>query len=317
MLRRMIILTEGFTGARSAKTAICTLRYRPEEVVALFDRELVGRSTQDVLGVGGDIPVVGSLNAVPGANTLLLGTSPAGGHLPSRWRPIILEAIGRGFDVVSGLHELLRCDPELSEAAAKRGVRLIDLRDSDEHEVATREGIRDGCLRILTMANASSSGKMVASVEVTKGLKRAGVDAQFVATGQTGVLVAGEGCALDRVISDFVSGAAENLVRANQHHDVIVVEGQGDLTDFRFSSVTLGLLHGCQPDGIILGCEMGRDFIADRPDCPTTPLERLRPFAEMAANFVHPCKSIGVFVNGRSFSDEEVAAECERLETLL
>ncbi len=317
MARRMIILTEGFTGARAAKTAICALRYRPEQVVALFDRQLAGRSTQEVLDAGGNVPVVDSLDAAGDANTLLLGTSPPGGRLPESWRPIILEAIARGLDVVSGLHQFLNEDPEFAQAARDHGVRLVDLRDNDEHEVATRQGIRDGCLRILTMANASSCGKMVASVELVEGLKRSGVDAQFVATGQTGILVEGAGCALDRVVCDFVSGAAENLVRANQQHEVIVIEGQGDLTDFRFSSVTLGLLHGCQPDGIILGCEMGRDFIAELPDCPTTPLDRLRPFAEMAASFVHPCKSIGVFVNGQAFSDEEVAAECDRLERLL
>ena len=317
MARRMIILTEGFTNPRAAKTAVCVIRYCPEQVAALFDRQLVGQSAEDVLGVGRDVTVVDSLDAVEGANTLLLGTAPVGGRLPDAWRPVILEAIARGFDVVSGLHDFLKDDPEFAEAARNSGVRLVDLRDSDEHDVATQDGIRPECLRILTMANATSCGKMVTSVELAAGLKRAGVDAKFVATGQTGILIEGDGCPIDRVISDFVAGAAENLVRANQHHDVIVVEGQGALSDFRYSAVTLGLLHGSRPDGIILGTQMGRDYLDDSERFPVVPIDQLRPFIETAANFAHPCRSIGVAVNGRDFSDDEVAAECERLEDLL
>ena len=132
------------------------------------------------------------------------------------------------------------------------------MRGNDERDVANRQGLRAGCLRIHTIANDCSCGKMVASVEVAAGLNRAGVDAAFVATGQTGILVAGSGCPVDRVISDFVSGAAEKLVLANQHHEVIVVEGQGSLFHPRYSCVTLGLLHGLMPDGLILCYEMGR-----------------------------------------------------------
>jgi uncharacterized NAD-dependent epimerase/dehydratase family protein len=310
----MIILTDGFSHGRSAKTTMCALRYRPEEVLAVLDRESAGRTCEEVFGVGGETPMVDSLDAVDGANTLLLGTAPAGGKLPAPWRSVVLDAISRGFDVISGLHELLRDDAEFVEAAERHGGRLVDLRYNDEHDVASREGIRPECLRILTMANASSCGKMVPAVEVVAGLTRAGIDAKFVATGQTGILIEGDGCPMDRVIGDFLSGAAENLVRANQHHDVIVVEGQGALTDYRFSAVTLGLLHGTQPDGVILGCQMGRETVGDETDFRVVPLEELRPFVEMAANVVNPCKIIGVAVNGRGFSDEDVAAECERLE---
>jgi len=317
MSRRMIVLTEGYTNARAAKTAVCAMRYRPEEVLAIFDRQLAGQSAVEVLGVGKGVPIVGSLDAVEGANTLLLGTAPVGGRLPDSWRPIVLAAIARGMDVISGLHDFLNADAQFAEAARRRGVRLVDLRANDEHDVATREGIRPDCLRILTMANASSCGKMVASVEVVAGLKRRGVDAKFVATGQTGILIEGDGCPVDRVVSDFINGAAENLVRANQHHDVMVIEGQGALSDFRYSAVTMGLLHGSQPHGVILVNQMGRDFLDGRRRFPVVPIERLRPFIEMAANMVHPCKSIGVAVNGGGFSDAQVAAECQRLEELL
>ncbi len=206
--RRMIVLTDGFHDAHVAKTAICLIRYKPQEVVAVLDRTAAGKTTQELLGVGGALPVIGSLAEAAGADTLLLGIAPPGGKIPSSWRPIILEAIARKLDVVSGLHDFLGEDPEFAQAAACRGVRLVDVRRNDEHDVAHRRGIREGCLRIQTIGNDCSVGKMVTAVEVAAGLRQVGLRAKFVATGQTGILVEGDGCPIDRVISDFVSGAA-------------------------------------------------------------------------------------------------------------
>ena len=230
---------------------------------------------------------------------------------------MILAAMRRKMSVVSGLHELLRDDPEYRQAAAEHGVELVDVRDNDEHDVANRVGIREACLRIHTVANDCSCGKMVASVEVARGLTRAGVDAAFVATGQTGILVAGSGCPIDRVIADFVAGAAEKLVLANQHHDVIVVEGQGSLFHPRYSCVTLGLLHGLMPDGLLVCYEMGRRAIFGMEDVPLAPLERVIDFYRAAANIMHPCRVIGVAVNGQKFPDDAVAAECEQVSRRL
>ena len=309
----MIILTEGFTDPHRAKTAVCLIRYKPEEVVAVLDREAAGETCQARLGVGGDLPVVGSLEAAGEANTLLLGTAPPGGRLPDTWRPIILEAIARGLDVVSGMHEFLGDDPEFSQAAREHGTRLIDVRRNEEHDVASHQGIREGCLRIHAVANTSSCGKMVTSLEVALGLQRLGVDAKFVATGQTGILIEGDGCPIDCVVADFVAGAAENLVRAHQHHEVIVVEGQGSLVHPRYSGVTLGLLHGLRPDGLILCYQMGSKTVFGMDECPLPPLAKVLEFSETAANFMHPCKVIGIGINGRGFSDDEVAAERERI----
>lgn len=312
--RRMIILTDGHNDLHTAKTARCVIRYRPEEVVAVLDRASAGRTCGEVMGLGGEIPVVGSLADAPGANTLLIGIAPPGGKIPADWRPIVLEAIGRGMTVVSGLHDFLTDDPEFRRAAEEHGTRLVDLRANDERDVASRVGIREGCLRLHTVANDCSCGKMVAAVEVAEGLTRAGVDAAFVATGQTGIMIAGGGIAVDRVISDFVSGAAEHLVLDNQHHDAIVVEGQGSLIHPRYSGVTLGLLHGLMPDGLIYCYEMGRREIFGMEPLALPPHRRVIDFYETAANFVYPCRVLGVAVNGQRFSDDEVAAECRRVE---
>jgi len=314
MPRRMIVLTDGYNNPRNAKTAISVIRYKPEEVVAVLDRPGAGRTCREIMGVGGDIPVVGSLAEAPEANTLLIGIAPPGGKIPQQWRPIVLDAIGRKLDVLSGLHDFLCDDPEFAEAAKKHGSKLVDVRRNDEHDVANRKGIREQCLRIQTVANNCSVGKMVAAIEVVEGLKGVGLDAKFVATGQTGIMIEGEGCPIDCVVSDFVNGAAEKLVLANQHHEIIVIEGQGSLYHPRYSSVTLGLLHGSLPDGIILCYKMGLDVVMGMEDIPLPPLDAVRDFYEAAANVMHPCRVIGVAINGHGFSDDEVAAECRRVQ---
>lgn len=309
----MILLVDGHRDWHAAKTAVCLLRYRAEEVVAVLDRQAAGQTCQEALGIGGAIPVVGSLAEAAQARSLVIGIAPPGGKIPPAWRPIILEAISRKLDVVSGLHEFLNDDAELAAAARQHGVQLVDVRMSDHRDVAARRGIREGCLRIHTVANACSCGKMVTAVEVTEGLKRRGVDAKFVATGQTGIMVEGDGCAVDRVICDFLNGAAEKLVLDHQHHEVIVIEGQGSLFDPRYSCVTLGLLHGSMPDGLVACYQMGRTEI-EGLGWPLPPLDRLIEYYEASANLMHPCRVIGVAINTHGFSEEEAAAECHRVE---
>ena len=311
--RRLVILTDGYHDHHTAKTAVNLLRYKPEEVVAVLDRSEAGQTCQQLFGLGGSIPVIGSLADAPGATALLIGIAPPGGKVPPPWRPILLEAISRGLDLVSGLHDLLCDDPEIAEAARQRGVKLFDVRRNDEHDVANRRGIRDGCLRVHTVANECSVGKMVVSLEVALALNRRGVDAKFIATGQTGILIEGDGCPVDRVISDFVAGAAEKLVLANQHHEVILIEGQGSLFHPRYSCVTLGLLHGTMPDGLILCYQMGRTMVSGMEPLPLASLERVRDYYEETASIMHPCRAIGVAINGHGYSDDEVAAERDRV----
>ena len=135
--RKMIVLTDGHYNAHAAKTAICVVRYKPEEVVAVLDRELAGKTCSEVMGTGGRIPFVASLDQAPQANTLLVGIAPPGGKIPAPWRPIIFDAISRGLTVISGLHDFLRDDSEFARAAAQHGVRLVDLRHSDQRDVAS------------------------------------------------------------------------------------------------------------------------------------------------------------------------------------
>ena len=243
--RHLVILTDGYSEPITAKTACSVIRYCPQDVVAVFDRQMAGRTSGELLGVGGRIPVIGDLGNAPEANALMIGIAPSGGRIPDAWREIVLQAIARGMNIVSGMHNFLRDDPEFAAAAARHQVELIDVRRNQERDVATRTGIREDCLRIHTVGNDCSVGKMVTSIEITRGLQQRGQDAQFVATGQTGIMIAGAGCPVDCVVADFVNGAAEKLIKANQSHEILLIEGQGSLAHPKYSAVTLGLLHGC------------------------------------------------------------------------
>jgi uncharacterized NAD-dependent epimerase/dehydratase family protein len=313
MSRRIVILTEGHTNPHTAKTASCMLRYKTSEIVALLDSTQRGRTTEELLGVGGKIPVVGALAEAPGANTLLLGIAPAGGKIPPPWRAIILEAISRGMNVWSGLHDFLSNDAEFTTAAAKHGVQLIDVRKNNEREVARRKGIRSDCLRVHTVGHDCSVGKMVASVELVEGLKRRGRDAKFIATGQTGIMVEGDGLPLDCVVADFVSGAAEKMVLQHQHHEILVVEGQGSLIHPSYSGVTLSLLHGCMPHALIMVYEIGRERVTGIEDVKIPPLAKIKELNEMMANASFPCKVIGFAMNSRRVSEAEAEAERKRM----
>ena len=313
MNRQMLILTEGHTNPHTAKTASCLIRYCRDEVVALLDSSQRGKTTQDLLGVGGDLPVIASLDEAPNAKTLLLGIAPPGGKIPAPWRQIILAAIARGMNVVSGLHDFLSEDPEFVAAANRHGVTLTDVRKNNEKDVARRIGLNENCLRILTVGHDCSVGKMVAGVELTNALKQRGRDAKFIATGQTGIMVEGDGCPIDRVIADFVSGAVEKMVLANQHRGMLIVEGQGSLIHPSYSGVTLSLLHGAFPHALIFVYEIGRETVTGVEHVRIPPLKRMIEINEMMASVERPTRVIGIAMNSRRVSEAEANAERERV----
>ena len=261
MPRKMILLTWGHSNPRTAKTATGLLRYCPRECVAVFDPECAGKTAQECLEVGGNIPMIATLEEASEADTLVMGIAPPGGKIPSAWKSVILEAIDRGMHVLSGLHDFLSEDPQLAAAASEKGVRISDVRKNHFKQIARREGLNPDCLRLHTVGHDCSVGKMVVSLELERGLKALGHDAHFVATGQTGIMVSGSGLPIDCIVADFVNGAAEQLVLDAQHHEMIVVEGQGSLVHPSYSAVTLGLLHGCQPHGLVFVFEAGRETV--------------------------------------------------------
>jgi uncharacterized NAD-dependent epimerase/dehydratase family protein len=312
--RRIVILTDGHTNPLTAKTATSVVRYKPQDVIALYDTTQVGKTSGDLLGVGGDIPVIGNLADAKSPTTLLIGIAPQGGKLPPPWKKVVLEAIDRGMEIVSGLHDFLSDDPDIKARAAEKGVTVYDVRKNNERDVAKRKDLREDCLRIHTVGQDCSVGKMVASIEIVKELESRGHDAKFVATGQTGIMIEGDGCPVDCVVSDFVNGAVEKLILANQQHDILLFEGQGSLAHPCYSAVTAGLLHGCLPHGMVMVYEAGRKAVNGMPHIPLQPLGKLVEVYEAMASLHLPAKVIGVAMNTRLLTAEETEAEREKVE---
>jgi len=315
MSRKILILTEGLSSPNSAKTACSVIRYRGEEVVGVLDTTVPPQSCQNLFEVGGDLPVVNSVDAVPEANVLLIGIAPTGGGLPEPMRMQVLAAIERGMDIESGLHDFLTDDDEFVSTAQKSGSVLRDLRRNNESDVAQRQNISPECLRVHTVGHDCSVGKMITSIEITRGLEADGVDAKFIATGQTGILVEGEGCPVDAVVADFISGSVEKQILAHQHHQVLVVEGQGSITHPCYSAVTLGLLHGCLPDCLIYCYELGRTQVKGVDHIELPSMEAQKDLYLKMANAAHSCRFIGVSINSRNTDEMTYRKEKERIES--
>lgn len=256
-LPRLVILAEGRLDFEYAKTAAGVIRYAPERVEAVLDSTRAGRTAGEVLGIGGETPVVAGLDDLPPdarPEALLVGIAPVGGGLPREWRPVLRAALRRGLDVWSGLHTMLADDPELARLARENGVELRDLRRvPDELPVAAGRARRTDAFRVLTVGSDCATGKMTAAMEIRRELAARGVECGFGATGQTGIALAGSGIAVDAVKADFVAGAAERVtVEAAAGRDAVMVEGQGSLFHPGYSGVTLGLLHGSMPEAMVL-----------------------------------------------------------------
>jgi uncharacterized NAD-dependent epimerase/dehydratase family protein len=315
--RRMVILAEGKLGVVSSKTAACVIRYRPDRVAAVIDGTKGGLTVEQVLGFGGSIPVVGSLEEALkfAPDSLLIGIAPRGGLLPAEWRGIVLDAIGAGLNVLSGLHTMLGDDPEISAAAARAGVTLWDIR-----KPVLPDGVAQGALVhkqgrvILTVGSDCSSGKMTVAYELARCLRGQGTKAEFVATGQTGILLSGWGQAVDRVPGDFMPRVIEDLtVHALSYADVAIVEGQGSLVHPAYSCVTLATLHGSWPDAMVLCHQPTRTQIEDF-EIAIPPLEYLVEVYERACQPLFRSRVVAVALNTYDLDEAAALEEIARVE---
>ena len=311
---RFVVLVEGSLGVLDAKTAAVLLRYAPESVAALLDTTRRGQTAHDALGYGGAVPIVGTLEEAMAhePDALLIGIAPVGGLLPPEWRAILLEALDRGLDLWAGLHTFLADDSELAARAAQRGRSLVDLRRVPETLPVASARVREVNARVvLTVGSDCNVGKMTAAWEVARALTNRGERAAFVATGQTGILLAGRGLAVDRVISDFVAGAAESLVLdAAREHDWVVVEGQGSIVHPGYAGVTLGLLHGALPHAMIL-CHQPRRTHIRHGGIPIPPLTDLVRRYEDALAPLRQGKVVALALNTFDLSESDARRAVE------
>jgi uncharacterized NAD-dependent epimerase/dehydratase family protein len=315
--RRLIILADGWLEFHHGKTAVSLLRYRPEDVVAVIDREHAGATTGDALGVGGEIPVVAEVSeALPlGPTALLIGVAPLGGGLAPEWREQILTAIRARLDIISGLHYMLNEDAQFVGAARSSGVQLVDVRQPPPGlGVSTFRDRRPGSHVITFVGSDCAVGKMTAALEIRRAAEALGLRSAFVATGQTGIMLEGSGIAVDRVIGDFMAGAVEQMVvEAASVADWVFVEGQGSLLHPAYSGVTLSLLHGSAPDGMILVHQPSLTAIDSYP-VAIPRLTRLVSIYEDAAGWIKPAPVVAIALNTRDLDEGETKRAIERAE---
>ena len=311
MSDRYLIIAEGSFGPETSKTANSAIRYFPDRVVGVLDSQAPGRTSQDVLGFGGGIPVVKTIEEgfALKPTAILIGIAPPGGRLPDSWRAWILAAIDRGLHIWSGLHTYVGDDPEFAARAKAKGVTITDARKPpDPLPVSTAKAKDVDAYVVLTVGSDCNVGKMTAQLQIVDALNKKRVKTRFAPTGQTGILIDGWGIAVDAVVADFIGGAAEQLVlEGAKGSDVVLVEGQGSLIHPGYSGVTLGLLHGSCPSGMILCHQSSREFVGDYGGraawLKIPPLSELVQIYEEAARPVHPSKVIGVALNTYDLDD--------------
>jgi uncharacterized NAD-dependent epimerase/dehydratase family protein len=296
-MRRIIILAEGLFEMHHGKTATGVIRYGQDSVVAVIDSTRAGQDVAQALGatIGQGIPVVRDIHEALHyqPDTLLIGIATAGGGLPAEWRWQLLAAIDAGLNIINGLHTFISEDQELRVAAAQRGVTLWDVRrPPDRKRVAAFTPHRPGSHTVLMVGSDCATGKMTAALELDLEARRRGLNSTFLATGQTGIMIANNGLPVDRIISDFIAGLVEEMVLdACNEHDWIFVEGQGALNHPGYAPVTLGLVHGALPDAMIFCHRAGALTIEGYEHCPLPSLNRLIEINEEAVSWLRPERS--------------------------
>jgi uncharacterized NAD-dependent epimerase/dehydratase family protein len=252
-----------------------------------------------------------------GAKTLVIGAANRGGVISRSWIAVLKEALAAGMDIASGLHNLLSDETELVEAAKQYGCRLFDVR-MPHVEYPIGDGKPRRGKRCLAVGTDCSIGKMYTALALDIALRERGAKSSFRATGQTGILITGQGVPLDAVIADFMAGSIEWLTPDNDDDHWDIIEGQGSLFHPSYSGVTMALIHGGQPDALILCHEPTRTHMRGLPHYSLPTLEQLRDTALPLAQVVNPeCKVVGVSVNTSGMPVNEANRYLDELEVRL
>lgn len=252
-----------------------------------------------------------------GARALLIGVATPGGAIPQHWIAPLLDALKAGLDIVSGMHARLTDIPQLAASAEMLGRRLVDVRVPPA-KIPIATGRKRSGKRLLTVGTDCALGKKYTALSVARALEGRGVDVTFRATGQTGIMIAGAGIPIDAVVSDFIAGAAEMLTPDASPDHLDVIEGQGSLFHPAYAAVSLGLLHGSQPDMFIACHEPGRTHVLGYPDFALPSLEELISETVALGKLTNPAlRCVGVSLNTSGMSDQAarqlIAAESDRL----
>ena len=290
-----------------AKVAIGIKDWRPENAVAQLRME----GCQANLGIQ-DMTLAEAKAA--GAKTLVIGVANRGGIISNAWKVVLKDALSMGYDLASGLHNLLCDEADLVEVATANGCVLHDVRvPSVQYPIAN--GKKRSGKRCLTVGTDCSVGKMYTAMAMDAEMRKRGLKSAFRATGQTGILITGGGVPLDAVIADFMAGSVEYLTPDNDSDHWDHIEGQGSLFHVSYSGVTMALVHGGQPDALILGHEPTRLHMRGLPEYQQPSLENLRDVALTLARVGNPdCQVVGISVNTQHMSDAEAMSYLAEVE---
>ncbi|MDH2326501.1 DUF1611 domain-containing protein [Cereibacter sp. SYSU M97828] len=296
--------------ALAAKVAQGIKDWRPEFAVGQFRME----GCRADMGLP-DLTIAEAKAA--GVKTLVIGVANRGGVISPAWKKVLIEALEQGLDLASGLHNLLRDEPELVAAAEANGRALHDVRvPSVDYPIAN--GKKRTGKRMLAVGTDCSVGKMYTALCVEKEMRARGLKASFRATGQTGILITGDGVPLDAVIADFMAGSIEYLTPDNDADHWDLIEGQGSLFHVSYSGVTLALVHGGQPDALVICHEPTRPHMRGLPDYTPPSLEQVRDTALLLARVANPaCVAVGYAINTQHMAEDEAKAYLADVETKL
>ncbi len=298
--RRYLALAPDAFATRAAKTAHGAIAYASDPVVAVIDPAFAGRRVRDAVPyLGSDAPIVADVASglAFAPTSLLIGVAPPGGALPPAWRAAVLTALAAGLEIVSGLHEILADDAEFCAAAHASGARIWDLRVPPPVPLFSGAAYGIAAKIVLTVGSDCAVGKMTVALELTRAARDRDVNAAFVPTGQTGIVIAGWGIAIDRVIADFAPGAAEQLVlEGARHGDLLFVEGQGGINHPAYAPVTLALLTGSAPDALVLVHLVTRTHI-EGYGVPLLSYRELIRSYEMLCSGIKPARVVAIALN--------------------
>ena len=294
----------------SAKVAQGIKDWRPENCVGQFRMQ----GCKADLGLP-DMTLEEAREA--GAKTLVIGVANRGGKISQAWKKVLVGALEEGFDLASGLHNLLRDEPDLVAVSEATGRALHDVRVPEvDYPIANGEPRRGK--RVLAVGTDCSVGKMYTALALDAAMRKAGMACSFRATGQTGILITGDGVPLDAVIADFMAGSIEWLTPENDADHWDIIEGQGSLFHASFSGVSLALIHGGQPDALILCHEPTRSHMRGLPGYGLPSLEAVRDLSLQLAQVVNPdCRAVGVSINTQHMGEDEAQSYCAEIEARL
>ncbi len=291
----------------AAKVAQGIKDWRPENAVGQLRLE----------GCGADVGLTDMTleeAKAAGARTLVIGVANRGGVISQAWKDVLIEALGMGFDLASGLHNLLTNEGDLVAASQVSGGTLHDVRVPNvQYPIA--DGKKRSGKRVLAVGTDCSVGKMYTALALDNAMRARGMKSTFRATGQTGILITGSGVPLDAVIADFMAGAVEYLTPDNDDDHWDIIEGQGSLFHVSYSGVTMALIHGGQPDALIICHEPTRTSMRGLPDYTPPSMEAVRDMALALAKVANPaCQVVGISVNTQHMSEAEAEAYLAKVE---